>query len=145
MVTKSGGNKLHGSGSFFLRDDKLQANTWIRNKSPNAFENEGPAPFDYKQYAYSVGGPVQKDKLFFFVAQEWVDYIATDTRTLAVPTEKMRAGDFSELLAPNNVFFSSPQIIRNPATGVPFPGNIIPNELLSANGLALLRTYPLPT
>ena len=145
MVTKSGGNKLHGSGSFFLRDDKLQANTWIRNKSPNAFENEGPAPFDYKQYAYSVGGPVQKDKLFFFVAQEWVDYVATDTRTLAVPTEKMRAGDFSELLVPNNVFFSSPQIIRNPATGQPFPGNIIPPELLSANGLALLRTYPLPT
>ena len=38
MITKSGGNKFHGSGGFYLRDDKLQANTWTRNKSPNALE-----------------------------------------------------------------------------------------------------------
>ncbi|HET7697548.1 MAG TPA: carboxypeptidase regulatory-like domain-containing protein [Vicinamibacterales bacterium] len=145
MVTKSGGNRFHGSGSFFLRDDKLQANTWTRNKSPNALENSGPAPFDYKQYAYSVGGPIQKDRLFFFAAQEWVNYVATETRTLAVPTEKMRTGDFSELLLPNNVFFAAPQIIRDPTTGQPFPGNIIPANRLSSNGLAFLRAYPLPT
>src|SRR6266540_3390583 len=68
MVTKSGGNRFSGSGSFFYRDDKLQANTWQRNKSPNASESSGPAPFNYKQYAYSIGGPLMKDKLFFFVA-----------------------------------------------------------------------------
>ena len=60
MVTKSGGNRFHGSGSFFMRDDKLQANTWTRNKSPNALENSGPAPFDYKQYGYSIGGPIDE-------------------------------------------------------------------------------------
>src|SRR3954452_6839536 len=74
MVTKSGGNRFSGSGSFFYRDDKLQANTWTRNKSPNALENSGPAPFDYKQYGYSAGGPIPgamfKDKAFFFAAQE---------------------------------------------------------------------------
>ena len=58
MVTKSGSNRFSGSGSYFLRDDNLQANTWARNRSPNSFENSGAAPFDYKQYAYSVGGPV---------------------------------------------------------------------------------------
>ena len=145
MVTKSGGNRFHGSGSFFLRDDKLQANTWARNRSPNALENGGPAPFDYKQYGYSFGGPILKDKLFFFGAQEWVNYLATDTRTLAVPTERMRQGDFSELLLPNNVFFAAPQIIRDPLTGQAFPGNVIPASRLSANGLAFLRAYPLPT
>lgn len=145
MVTKSGGNKLHGSGSFFLRDDKLQANTWLRNKSPNAFENSGPAPFDYKQYAYAAGGPVRKDKLFFFVAQEWVNFKGVDTRAIAVPTEKMRLGDFSELLVPNNIFFTTAQIIRDPQTGQPFSGNIIPPGRLSPNGLAMLRAYPLPT
>ena len=105
MITKSGGNRFHGSGGFYLRDDKLQANTWTRNRSPNALENSGPSPFDYKQYGYSIGGPIQKDKLFFFAAQEWVNYLATETRTLAVPTAAMRDGDFSELLQPNNVFF----------------------------------------
>ena len=144
MVTKSGGNKFHGSGSYFLRDDKLQANTWLRNKSPNALENSGPAPFDYKQYAYSFGGPIMKDKLFFFGAQEWVNYLAVNTNQATVPTEAMRHGDFSQLLG-SNPFFSTPQIIRDPQTGQPFQNNIIPSNRLSANGLALLSVYPLPT
>ena len=58
FVTKSGSNRYSGSGSYFLRDDKLQANTWARNRSPNAIENSGAAPFDYKQYGYSFGGPI---------------------------------------------------------------------------------------
>src|SRR3954464_15090794 len=56
MVTKGGSNRFSGSGGYYLRDDKLQANTWTRNKSTNSLENSGPAPFNYKQYAYSVGG-----------------------------------------------------------------------------------------
>ena len=58
MVTKSGSNRYSGSGSFFYRDDSLQANSWSRNRSTNSLENSGPAPFDYKQYGYSFGGPV---------------------------------------------------------------------------------------
>jgi Carboxypeptidase regulatory-like domain len=144
MVTKSGTNRLSGSAGFYYRDDKLQANTWTRNKSPLATENSGAAPFDYKQYGYSVGGPIQKDKLFFFGAQEWVDYLAGDSRNVTVPTALMRTGNFSELLVPSQ-FFSSAQIIKDPLTGQPFPGNIIPPERLSPNGLAMLRAYPLPT
>ncbi len=59
MVTKSGSNRFSGSRlGFYYRDDKLQANTWARNRSPLATENSGPAPFDYKQYGYSIGGPI---------------------------------------------------------------------------------------
>ena len=58
FITKSGSSRYSGSASFFYRDDKLQANTWARNRSPNAIENSGPAPFDYKQYGYSFGGPI---------------------------------------------------------------------------------------
>src|SRR3982750_3294377 len=148
MVTKRGGNRFSGSGSYFLRDDKLQANTWTRNKSTNPLENSGAAPFNYKQYAYSFGGPIPvdpvKNKLFFFVAQEWVNFFQTQTNTATVPTAKMRTGDFSELLGANS-FFTSPRVIINPATGLAFPGNIIPAGQLSANGLALLNAYPLPT
>jgi hypothetical protein len=143
MVTKSGGNRFSGSASFFYRDDSLQSNTWTRNHSANA-NDRNAAPFDYKQYGYSVGGPILKDKLFFFAAQEWVNYLAQATNLATVPTAQMRTGDFSELLGPNS-FFSSPQIIRDPATGQPFPGNIIPADRLSQNGLALLSAYPLPT
>ena len=144
MVTKSGTNRFSGSAGFYYRDDKLQANTWTRNKSPLASNNTGPAPFDFKQYGYSVGGPIQKDKLFFFGAQEWVNYLQVSSNNVTVPTAAMRAGDFSELLRPNQ-FFSTVQVIRDPITGQPFPGNIIPANRLSHNGVALLNAYPLPT
>jgi hypothetical protein len=148
FISKSGSSRYSGNASYFFRDDTLQANTWSRNRSPNATENSGPAPFDQKQYGYSFGGPIPgemfKDKLFFFGAQEWVDYFAVSTNTGTVPTLAMRRGDFSELLG-SNPFFSSPQIIRNPATGQPFPGNIIPSELLSPNGTGLMKLYPEPT
>jgi hypothetical protein len=145
MVTKGGSNRLSGTGSIFYRSDALQANTWTRNKSPNSFENSGPAPFSYKQPAYSVGGPILKNKLFFFVAQEWVEYKAVQTNTATVPTAKMRTGDFSELLDPNNGFYKGAQVIIDPQNRQPFPGNIIPPQDLSANGLALLNAYPTPT
>ena len=78
FITKSGSNRFSGNAGYYLRDDKLQANTWARNRSPNAFENSGPAPFEFKQYAYSLGGPIPlgglKEKLFFFGAQEWVNF-----------------------------------------------------------------------
>ena len=148
FITKSGSSRYSGSASFFYRDDKLQANTWARNRSPNAIENSGPAPFDYKQYGWSLGGPIPgewfKNKLFFFAAQEWVNYFAVATNTASVPTDAMKNGDFSQLLGANP-FYTTPQIIRDPLTGLPFPGNIIPANRLSPNGIALMKLYPSPT
>ncbi len=149
FVTKSGSSRYSGSSSFFLRDDSLQANTWARNRSTNSLENSGPSPFDYKQYGYSFGGPVPgrhfKNNLFFFVTQEWVNFFAFETNTATVPSERMRRGDFGELLDPNNGFFSGARVLLDPLTGQPFPGNVLPTSRLSANGLAFLNTFPLPT
>ena len=149
FVTKSGSNRYAGSTSFFLRDESLQANSWGRNRNPDPAQNSGPAPFDYKQYGYAFGGPVPgaavKDKLFFFGSQEWVNFFQVATNVATVPSLAMRRGDFSELLVPNNGFFTAAQIIRDPLTGQPFPGNIIPTNRLSPNGLAFLNTYPEPT
>ena len=148
FITKSGSNRYTGSASFFYRDDTLQANTWARNRSPNAIENSGPALFDYKQYGYSFGGPVPgawfKDKFFFFAAQEWVNFFQVATNQATVPTDAMKNGDFSQLLGANP-FYSTPQFIRDPLTGLPFPGNIIPANRLSPNGIALMKLYPTPT
>jgi hypothetical protein len=149
FVTKSGSNRYSGSASFFYRDEKLQANTWQRNRSTNPKENSGPAPFDYKQYGYAVGGPVPsdrfRDKFFFFGAQEWVNFFQVATNTATVPTERMRRGDFGELLNPNNGFFSGSRVLINPLTGQPLEGNVIPPTMRSPNGIAFLNTYPLPT
>jgi hypothetical protein len=147
FISKSGSNRYSGNASYFWRDESLQANQWGRNRSGGT-QAEGPAPFDYKQYGYSFGGPIPgelfKDKLFFFGAQEWVDFFQVATNTATVPTLKMRNGDFSELLGANP-FFSAPQVIRDPSTGLPFPGNIIPSGRLSPNGTAIMRLYPEPT
>ena len=151
IVTKSGSSRFSGNASYFMRDDKLQANTWGRNRSTNPLENSGPAAFEFKQYAYSLGGPVplgpMKDKLFFFVAQEWVNFLAIQTNTATVPTALMRTGNFSELLDPNNGFFTNPGVrtIIDPRNGQAFPGNIIPADRLSPNGIAMLNTFPQPT
>ena len=151
IVTKSGSSRFSGNASYFMRDDKLQANTWGRNRSTNPLENSGPAAFEFKQYAYSLGGPIPvgpaKDKLFFFVAQEWVNFLAIQTNTATVPTALMRTGNFSELLDPNNGFFTNPGVrtIIDPRNGQAFSGNIIPADRLSPNGIAMLNTFPLPT
>jgi Carboxypeptidase regulatory-like domain len=149
FITKSGSSRYSGTGSFYMRDESLQANSWARNRSTNPLDNQGPAPFDYKQYSYAFGGPIPgemfKDKLFFFGAQEWVDFNQVMTNTATVPTEAMRRGDFSELLNPNNGFFTGARVIRDPLTGEAFANNIIPSNRLSSNGLAFLNTYPLPT
>ena len=145
FITKGGSSRYSGSAAYFYRDDKMQANTWTRNKSPNALENAGAAPFDYRQYGYSFGGPVPgevfKDKFFFFAAQEWAHQFQVSTNTATVPTAKMRTGDFSELLDPSTGFFSTPQVIFDPTTGQPFPGNIIPAGRLSPNGMAIMKLY----
>jgi hypothetical protein len=147
FISKSGSSRYSGNGSFFWRDESLQANSWSRNRSGGE-QADGPAPFDYKQYGYSFGGPIPgsifRDKLFFFGAQEWVDFFQVATNTATVPTMAMRRGDFSELLGPNQ-FFSSPQIIRDPVTRQPFPNNVIPSGMLSPNGVAIMNLYPEPT
>lgn len=148
FVTKGGSSRYSGNASFFYRDESLQANQWGRNRSPDPAQNSGPAPFNYKQYGYSFGGPIPgemfRDRLFFFGAQEWVNFFQVATNTATVPTAAMRAGDFSELLGANP-FYSSSRQIRDPLTGQPFPGNIIPGSRLSPNGIAIMNLYPMPT
>ena len=146
MVTKSGSNRFTGSGALLLprrvaAGQHLGAQPQHERRSRTA----APAPFDFKQYGYAVGGPILKNKLFFFGAQEWVNFFQDATNTATVPTMLMRQGDFSELLDPNNGFVSARRLIIDPLTGQPFPGNIIPANRLSANGLAFLNTYPEPT
>lgn len=146
MVTRSGSKDFHGTAYEYFRNSALDANTWARNRST---ASNFVAPFRYNQYGYNVSGPVlipklfnrNREKLFFLFSQEWVKFRQEQTTFQRVPSALMRAGNFSELLGPN-AYYGAPRMINDPTTGQPFPGNIIPPNRLSPNGIAFLRAYP---
>ncbi len=144
IVPRSGTSDFHGSAFEYFRNNVLNANTWSRN-----FSGLPRAAFRYNQFGWNFNGPVyipghfNKDRktLFFLLGQEYVRYNHDDLATQKTPTDLMRAGNFSELLGPN-IFYSKPVQIVDPATGAPYPGNIIPQAALSSNGVGLLNAYP---
>jgi hypothetical protein len=148
MVTKSGSREFHGTFYEYFRNSALDANSWARNRNP---QTNFVAPFRYNQFGYNLSGPVtipklfnqNREKLFFLWGQEWVRRRIEDTSFQRVPSLAMRQGNFSELLGPN-IYYNAPRTINDPATGAPFPNNIIPQSRLSPNGIAFLRTYPAP-
>jgi hypothetical protein len=70
VVTKSGSNRFAGSLYEFMRSDKLNANSFFRNLSPNPDLNSQPAPLKYHNFGATLGGPAIKNKLFFFYSEE---------------------------------------------------------------------------
>jgi hypothetical protein len=157
ITSKSGSQDFHGAAYEYVRNTIFDANPWQRNAVPAT--THITAPIHYNQFGYDIGGPfyipnhfnTDKTKVFWYWGEEWVRYIFTDTSALTVPTLKMRNGDFSELLDPNNVFYHKAVVIMDPKTGLPFPGNIIPEpgtptagSAASPNGLGILKAYPLP-
>ncbi len=160
LVTKSGTKDFHGSLYEYLRNSAMNANTWTRNQSPTT---RFASPFRYNNFGFTAGGPVWipgfhatdplRNKLFWFVNEDWIRYRFTDTQTQAVPTTRMRTGDFSELLSANP-WYSGVHQIYEPSTcpstsgGAPgcvaYPGNIITSGL-SPNGMAIMNAYPAPT
>jgi hypothetical protein len=139
LVTKSGTQDFRGNAFWSHQNDALDANSWSRKRA--GLEK---SPHTYNAYGFTLGGPIyipgtfnaNRQKLFFFWGQEWQRDRTVEEQTGIVPTAAMRNGDFSALLPG--------RIIRDPVTGLPFPGNIVPRERFSAQGLALLNAFPLP-
>lgn len=138
MVTKSGSQDFHGSFYEYFRNDRLDANSWARNRAGQDREAER-----YNQFGYIISGPLyipnkfnaDKSKLFFLWSQEWVKRRRQQTSIQTVPTLAMRRGDFSELLDPGNRIFGRVRVVNDPETGMSFPGNVIPPSRLSPNGV----------
>ncbi len=148
FVTKSGGPEFHGSFYEYFRNEKLDANTWRRNRAGQERDAN-----KFNQFGYILSGPFYipgkfntgKNKVFWLWGQEWARRRRGVTTTITVPSLAMRRGDFSELLNSNNTFFGKVRTVNDPDTGQPFPGNIIPADRLSPNGLGFLNAYPEPT
>ena len=154
IITRSGGRDFHADVFEFFRNSALDANSWARNSTlGDTGINGRPAPFRYNQFGYNVNGPVyipgkwnrDRNKFFFLFGQEWVKYRQDVINNMTVPTLAMRQGDFSELLDPKNIFYGRARVVNDPSTGLPFPGNIVPQNMLSHNGIGLLKSFPLPT
>ena len=107
VVTKSGTNELHGSAFWFRNNESLNANSFFNN----AFGLPKP---DLKRNIYggTLGGPIVKNKLFFFGSWERYSRDNKFNQTFGVPTARMRAGDFSEVAAAYSSFR-----LYNPYTG----------------------------
>lgn len=94
--TKSGTNSWHGSGFYFLSDYNLNANSWANNLNKVAKNS-----YTRNLFGGTFGGPIFKDKLFFFVDYQGGRFHQGGEATASVLTAKMRQGDFSELLDPS--------------------------------------------
>jgi hypothetical protein len=133
-VVKSGANQFRGNVFEFYRNSDFDANTWENNRS-NAPRQERTQHI----YGATLGGPIIKDKLFFFADYQGSRQDAPGSATASVAPEAWRRGDLSSLL-PGTV-------IRDPLTGLPFPNNQIPLNRISRTALAILndtQNYPLP-
>ncbi len=150
VITRSGTSDFHGAAYEYVRNTVFNANTWTRNHTSG--QADSPAPITYNQFGYNIGGPFylpnkfnrDKNKIFWYWGQEWVRYRYTDVGSQRVPSVLMRQGDFSELLDPKNFFYGKAMPIKDPSTGNPFPGNVIPKAQTSPNGLGILKAWPMP-
>lgn len=92
VVTKSGTNRFHGSAYEFLQNSDLNANNWFNNRN-----GVGISPKKQNQFGGTLGGPIKKDKTFFFIDYQGTIAKSTGTANAGVPTAGERQGDFGEL------------------------------------------------
>jgi len=127
VVTRGGTNKFRGSAYEYARREQWDANDPFANARGVA-----KASLQYDNYGGTLGGPIMKDKLFFFGGVEWKKirrFTASTFRTM--PSSAQRGGDFSMIST----------VVRDPLTGLQFPGNIIPANRITADGKAIANVY----
>jgi len=142
---KSGTNELHGSAYEFLRNKSLNANDFFQNRAGN----KRPA-FKQNQFGASIGGPIRKDRTFYFV--NWEDYRnrTSSPSITTVPTALQRAGDFSQTYnaTGNLIAVADPATTHRLADGSyirdVFPGNVIPASRISRVAANITQVFPQP-
>jgi len=131
VTIKSGSNHFHGAAFEYLRNADVDArNFFLTPTTPTP-------PFKRNQFGATVGGPIRKDKTFFFASYEGFRLRQDIESRTTVPEPAFLTGDFSALLPTTKIY--------QPGTKTPFTGNIIPTSQLDPAGAALLRYYPAPT
>ena len=133
VITKSGSNTLQGSAVEFLRSDTLDARNYFDDP------RQPVPPLRQHQFGAHVGGPLRRDRTFFFVDYEGHRIDRSQTQTFSVPTAAMRIGNFAGLPA-----LCDP-LTRTADGCTAFVGNQIPASRFSPVATALLQRVPQPT
>jgi len=156
LVTKSGGNQFHGDAYYFGRNDALDAaNYFLGQQKANCLNPAACGKKNFlrrNDYGFTVGGPIKKDKLFFFYSEEWNKERRGQVRQAWIPTAQELGtgafaglgGNFNDISAPGCQAAGAPPIPKDPETGLPFPNNTIPSNRLSPAGEAYLSQLPTP-
>jgi hypothetical protein len=135
VVTKAGANQFHGTLFEFLRNTKFNA----REKFADS-----RAQLNRNTFGGTIGGPIRRDKTFFFGAWDSMRLRQGFTQNTTVPTPEFRRGDFSSLLR-TDASNANPIVIYDWTTGAPFPNNIIPAERLHPLAASFQQEFvPLP-
>jgi hypothetical protein len=129
VVLNSGTNRLHGTAYEFFRNAALDARNFF------APADQPDPAYKRNQFGFSLGGPIIRNRTFFFADFEGTREREAITRITNVPTLEERRGDFSNSLFPKPI---------NPFTGQPFPDNRIPREFQHPVGVAIAALYPEP-
>src|SRR5438876_325913 len=144
VALKSGTNQFHGTAYEFFRNAALDArNFFARAQDPDP-------KYQRNQFGFSLGGPVRKDRTFFFADYEGRRVREGITRLSNVPTSLERSGDFSKSFRPDGtpVVICEPFTIgRDPAGNLicnEFPGGRIPEGRINSVGRAIAHLYPAP-
>ena len=140
MVTKSGTNGFHGSAWEFLRNTVLNANTFFSDqahlKRPVLIQN---------QFGGAVGGPIKKDRIFFFGAYEGIRAAIGSTTTYSVPTAAEEAGFItSSTPVKDPGQFNASGVFVPSAPGTVFPGNVIPANRINPTSAAMFQWWAPP-
>jgi hypothetical protein len=131
VSTKSGTNDFHGTLYDFFRNESMDQIDFISKRAASLSGTPALKPAnDQNQFGGNVGGPIAKDKAFFFVDYEGTRITRGVTRLTRVPTAEDRAGVFTA--------------VRDPLTGQPFPGNTIPRSRWDPLAAAILDLIPQP-
>ncbi len=140
VTSKSGSNQFRGTLFEFLRNERLDARNFFAR--PDA----GKPPFKLNQFGASLGGPIKRNRSFFFANYEGYREIFGDTQVVTVPVAQIRAGDFRGVVA-NGIY--DPLTTRaNPAGGAAirdrFANDTIPASRFNPIGSGLVNMWPLP-
>src|SRR5687768_8738653 len=140
VVTKSGGNTVHGTVYEFLRNARFDANNFFANRAGQA-----KPPFEQNQFGGAISGPIIANKTFFFADYDGFRQELGRVFVNTVPTAKMRQGDFSEV----GTIYDPLTTVAAPGGGgvtrAPFPGNQIPQNRWDPVTAKLINAYPMPT
>ena len=130
---RSGSNEFHGSGFYQTRPTSMLTQNWFLQ--PPANDTTVPlADQFYRLWGAGGGGPIIRNRTFFWVANEGYKSATSRNGNLIFPTNLERQGNFS----------ASGVTIRDPFTGVPFPGNVIPANRIDPVAAALVNFFPTP-